>query len=195
MQALAKKGKFKRALQRSKNVSYCTFPVNCFFRRISGRNLAYLNINVFIRVHFRCLILLYYLKLLQQEISKMGIIIIFAWVSRSQHKANNEKPVLCRLHPKHLHRQKETTDIHQSWHLTNYPEVSSSLSPLPSLSLLPSLSPSLSLSVCSLTSVTAEKRFMQSLQSFSTFCITIHFTNGLSFHHKLQTLTSSCFLN
>lgn len=132
MQALAKKGKFKRALQRSKNVSYCTFPVNCFFRRISGRNLAYLNINVFIRVHFRCLILLYYLKLLQQEISKMGIIIIFAWVSRSQHKANNEKPVLCRLHPKHLLRQKETRDIHQSWHLTNYPEVSPSLSLLPS---------------------------------------------------------------
>lgn len=78
MQALAKKGKFKRALQRSKNVSYCTFPVNCSFKHISGKNLASLNINVFIRVQFLCLILLYYLKLLQQEISKMGIIIIFA---------------------------------------------------------------------------------------------------------------------
>lgn len=176
MQALAKTGKFKCALRRNKRI-FQTAVLTTFPEKWLSKLIILLNSisNVFVLFHPLCLILLFYLKLLQQQISKPGIIIIFAWESLGSTKANNEKTVLCRLHPEYLHKvgdDKHTSELtsHQlPWGL--------------SVSLPP-------LSVCSLTSVTAEKRSVQSLFSFSIlFFITIHFSlqlpSTLLLHYKL----------
>lgn len=113
----------------------------------------------------------FYLKLLQHQISKTGIIIMFAWVSLGSKKLIMKK--LCRaVCIPNTCRKLETTNIHQSWHLANYPEVS----------LPPSL-PHLPLSAVWHQSLRRKEVCDHSFHSPSSFSLLFIFT--VLFHYKL----------
>ncbi len=108
-----------------KLVVLTTFAEKWFFKLIIRKIRLNSLSNVFVLLHPLCLILLFYLKLLQHHISKMSIVITVSWESLGSEKLIMKKLRCVVCIPKTCTCTKlETTNIHQSWHLTNYPEVS-----------------------------------------------------------------------